>query len=242
MRQLIARPVIAIAATLAVFTVGASASTSHTLAWSGSAAGGSWSITTGTSFSSGSQYSLTAMSDILFTTLLVDGTTSYNVTNNQAGNCAGTANTTGGVLDLSGNTLTLYGAVTGLTGISSGCNPLATLTGSFKGTWQSGTFGTFNFTGLSGMGDSSTLLGDLGFAGDAPTSLGPSPSIAGISGSNTSPTNTYQADSNMFTQNVSATPEPFSFLLAGSGLAIVLMLSRRRKSNDPCPAGAQSRQ
>jgi hypothetical protein len=247
MRGPLVRAIFVIATTLAGFAVNASAATAVTLNFTTTTNGGTFTLDNGgAGFTGGNNYLLSGVLNVLFSTLTVgndptigdNGTYGISSTGCASGFAGtGTAgSSSGGVLELNGNVLTLYGALTNLTGgatltgLGSGCNTLATLTGPFTGTYTNATTGSFGFAGLTSMIDSGQLLSDLGLSGYGPTSLATGAGILTSNGSVSGNTDTYTASSEQFKMNLNTVPEPVSFLLGGSGLAMVLMLARRKRS------------
>jgi hypothetical protein len=203
------------------------------LAFTTTLAGGSWAITNGGgSFTTGNNYALSSMSGVLFKTLTVTNdpipadNQAYTITGTGTGNCTSSS---GGTLQMSSNTLTLYGAITGLSGISTGCNALLTMTGSFTGTYITNSSGQFAFAGLTSIGGDAQLLADLGLTGYS-SALAAGSGINTSGGSVASGIDTYTANSEQFTLNLTAAPEPLSFGLMGAGLAALIFKARKRAS------------
>jgi hypothetical protein len=228
----------AVAMALALTALAASArATPVTFGFATTSAGGDFSIQNSGSFAFGNSYTLSAVNSVLFTSFTVGGdptvadNKTYALTGDGSANCS---NTGGGNLTMSGNTLSLYGAVTGLTGVlSTGCNLLASITGNFTGTYLGANSGQFLFAGWTSVSESPNLLSALHLTGGYSGTLN-SGGINGNAGVLTTAggisTEKYIATSEQFQINLTATPEPYSFVLMGAGIVALIFRARKKHS------------
>jgi hypothetical protein len=221
-------------ALLALCAVAVPGKASVFLAFSNTVTGGTFTIpgagNTNTTLGIG------ALSGVIFNKLTVSFDSvaadngAWSVTGTGSGNCT---NSSGGTMSLVGNTLSLWGAITGapFANLSSGCNLLASFTDTngFKGVSSSnGTIGTVSLNNATSISESALLLGDLSVAGnDTPAGL-----LAGSAIGGTSPTanSSFSANSEQFTFSLTQTPEPVSWLLMGTGLAAMIVMARKKRA------------
>jgi hypothetical protein len=219
-------------AALALGSLAVPSQASVFLAFSTTATGGTFAMPSGTT---NGTFSLSAVSGVLFTRLTVtnDAISSDNgaftLTGTGSGNCTSAS---GATMSLSGNTLSLWGAISGapFSNLSSGCNLLASFTdtnsGGFTGVSSgTGTSATVSLNNATSITESALLLSDLSVAASSTpgTAL---LSGAGWSGSGSS--GSFSSTSEQFTFSLVQTPEPFSFLLMGTGLAAIILIARKR--------------
>ena len=191
--------------------------------------------------SAAGNFTLGITSGIIYNQLIVSADTlstnnTYTLTAGSGGLCSSGAS--GATLQLSGNTLSLWGAVSSLgavTNLSTGCNLIASFVGT--GAWQvnsagsgsaeTGTVSIFG-TNLASVTENNTLLGDLGLVANTSASALIGGSLSGKSSTGNGTFNSTISPTAAFSLAQTATPEPFSFGLMGFGLIAAVYLARRR--------------
>jgi hypothetical protein len=132
-------------------------------------------------------------------------------------------------------TLTLLGAISSLSGLSSQTTLLTIVYGGsgLLGDTSNSTLSLNLFNNTTSITESSTLLSDLGFTPTSTIStLSSGDKITtGSSTSNSGGVYNYTASSETLMSNVTATPEPASLVLLGGGLMALGFRFRRRRRN-----------